>query len=144
MSPFKRSVSLSPNQKQLKKTLSVGQVRECLDETPHDPSDSGNRASPLWKVKPLFAESPSASDSSPSNKKKKGFQCDSCPYIAHSHKEMETHHEKHSPAPDRPFKCDLCSYYAVNNAAIINHKRVHTSFPKTESENGDISWMTII
>ena len=138
MSPFKRSVSLSPNQKQLKKTLSVGQVRECLDETPHDPSDSGNRASPLWKVKPLFAGSPSASDSSPSNKKKKGFQCDSCPYIAHSHKEMETHHEKHSPAPDRPFKCDLCSYYAVNNAAIINHKRVHTSFPKTESENGDV------
>ena len=135
MSPFKRSVSLSPNQKQLKKALSAGQISEFLNEKP---SDSGNRASPLWKVKPLFTESPPASDSSPSNNKKKGFKCDSCPYIAHSQKEVETHHEKHTPAPDRPFKCDLCSYCGVNNAAIVNHKRVHALLPKTESENGDV------
>ena len=135
MSPFKKSVSLSPNQKHLKKPFSIGQNKDTGEDK--SLSNSGDRSSPLWKVDPTLTLSPSAPNCSPPYKRKKNFKCDACPYYAYSGKDLRMHYEKHTPAPDRPLKCDMCPYYAVNNAAIMSHKRVHV-LPVKESDNAEL------
>ncbi len=84
--------------------------------------------------------SPSAKEmgaSSGSKKKAPHLQCNLCPYLAYTHRDISTHLEKHTPSPGRSIKCRYCEYYVSGNAALASHYRIHgQKMDKEEKSNG--------
>ncbi len=128
----KRCLDASPAAVPEKKTKTEAQETPPRKERSEMGASSQKtpQSTPQGTALNLAPETGDAIPSDPGSRKKNrsiALQCDECPCVATSQRELEFHKAKHSPAPERPIKCDFCTFHATNKAAIKNHIRMHTN-----------------
>uniref|UniRef100_A0A069DY79 Putative zn finger n=1 Tax=Panstrongylus megistus TaxID=65343 RepID=A0A069DY79_9HEMI len=62
------------------------------------------------------------------------FMCETCPFIAGTLEELESHCERHFVSSNTTHKCQFCPYYACNKQELLEHYDMHSEAEADDSE----------